>query len=113
MTAAGATEPKALQMRLVVEEIATSIGRRAWPEGVDGHLHVEMPAEDGAGGLRVVMTTIDDGVAFVLTAKAAPDINADLDDRTIGSLGMFLVREMEDTQRHPRTDGVIDTALVA
>jgi hypothetical protein len=52
-------------MRLVVEEIATSIGRRAWPEGVDGHLHVEIAAEDGAGGLRVVMTAIDDGVGLV------------------------------------------------
>ena len=59
------------------------------------------------------MTTVDDGLAFDLTAKAASDINADLDDRTIGSLGMFLMREMKHTQRHVRPDGVIDTALVS
>jgi len=40
--AAGATEPEALQMRPVLEEIATNIGRRAWPEGVGGHFHVEL-----------------------------------------------------------------------
>lgn len=105
LVAAGASEPEALQMRLVAEEIVTNIARCAWPEGVDGHFHVELAAEDGAGGLHVVMTTIDDGVAFDPTAKAAPDIDADLDDRAIGGLGMFLVREMTDTQRYDRTDG--------
>jgi anti-sigma regulatory factor (Ser/Thr protein kinase) len=105
LVAAGASEPEALQMRLVAEEIVTNIARCAWPEGVDGHFHVELAAEDAAGGLHVVMTTIDDGVAFDPTAKPAPDIDADLDDRAIGGLGMFLVREMTDTQHYERADG--------
>lgn len=50
------------------------------------------------------MTTIDDGVAFDPTAKPAPDIDADMDDRAIGGLGMFLVREMTDIQQYERAN---------
>ena len=92
-------------MRLVAEEIVTNIARCAWPEGIDAQFHVELAAEADAAGLHVVLTTIDDGVPFDPTQKAAPDIDAELDDRAIGGLGMFLVREMTDTQRYDRTDG--------
>lgn len=105
LVASGASEPEALQMRLVAEEIVTNIARCAWPEGVDAQFHVELAAGAVAAGVHVILTTIDDGVPFDPTAKAAPDIDADLDDRAIGGLGMFLVQEMTDTQRYDRTDG--------
>lgn len=105
LLAAGASEPEALQMRLVAEEIVTNIARCAWPEGVDAQFHVELAAEAVAAGLHVVLTTIDDGVAFDPTARTAPDIDAELDDRAIGGLGMFLVLEMTDAQHYERTNG--------
>lgn len=104
LVAAGASEPEALQMRLVAEEIVTNIARCAWPDGVDAQFLVELTTAMDAGGLHVSLTTIDDGVAFDPTAKAAPDIDADLDDRAIGGLGMFLVREMTDTQHYERAN---------
>jgi sigma-B regulation protein RsbU (phosphoserine phosphatase) len=105
LVASGASEPEALQMRLVAEEIVTNIARCAWPEGVDAQFHVEVSAEADAAGLHVVLTTIDDGVSFDPTASTSPDIDAELDDRRIGGLGMFLVREMTDTQHYERTNG--------
>lgn len=104
LVASGASEPEALQMRLVAEEIVTNIVRCAWPEGVDREFHVELAAETVAAGVHVVLTTIDDGVPFDPTAARAPDIDLELDDRAIGGLGMFLVRKMTDTQHYERTN---------
>lgn len=104
LLAAGASEAEALQMRLVAEEIVTNIARCAWPEGVDGQFQVELAAEANAAGLYVSLTTVDDGVPFDPTVEATPDVNAELDDRAIGGLGMFLVREMTDTQRYARAN---------
>jgi anti-sigma regulatory factor (Ser/Thr protein kinase) len=102
---AGASGPEALQIRLVAEEIVTNIARCAWPEGVDAQFHVELLVQADAAGLHVSLTTIDDGVPFDPTTKAAPDIDAELDDRAIGGLGMFLVREMTDTQHYELVNG--------
>jgi anti-sigma regulatory factor (Ser/Thr protein kinase) len=44
-------------------------------------------------------------VPFDPTMQAVPDIDAELDDRTVGGLGMFLVREMTDAQCYERADG--------
>jgi len=102
---AGASGPEALQMRLVAEEIVTNIARCAWPEGVAAQFFVELAIEIDVAGLHVTLTTIDNGVVFDPTTNATPDIDADLDDRAIGGLGMFLVREMTDTQHYQRIDG--------
>ncbi len=46
----------------------------------------------------------DDGPAFDPFARAAPDIDADLDERAIGGLGIHLVRTMMDEVTHSRAD---------
>lgn len=56
-----------------------------------------------ADGDRMTATIQDDGRAFDPTVDAeAPDIDADLDDRPIGGLGIFLVKEMMDEIRYER-----------
>ena len=102
---AGAEMAEALQWRLVAEEIVTNVARCAWPEGHAGRFRVELDTAPGEGGLRVRMTTIDDGTPFDPTAQAMPDIDAGVDDRPIGGLGMFLVKEMTDAQSYAREGG--------
>ncbi|WP_439552412.1 ATP-binding protein [Falsiroseomonas sp.] len=102
---AGAEMKEAMQLRLVAEEIVTNIARCAWPEGQAGILHVELEAAAGTAGLRVRLTTIDDGTPFDPTAQQDPEIDAGIDDRAIGGLGMFLVREMTDAQHYAREQG--------
>ena len=105
LVGAGASGSEALQMRLVAEEIVTNIARCAWPEGVDAQFHLELVVQPDAAGLHVKLTTIDNGMPFDPTTKAAPDIDAELADRAIGGLGMFLVREMTDTQNYEFVNG--------
>lgn len=105
LRAAGATVPEALQFRLVAEEILTNIARCAWPRGEARQFAVELAAEARPGGLHVRMTTVDDGIAFDPTARAGPDVDAALEDRAIGGLGMLLIREMTDGQHYVREAG--------
>ncbi len=54
-------------------------------------------------GNRLTVTISDDGVPFNPLLKAPPEISLAAKDRTIGGLGILLVRKMSDDilyQRH-------------
>lgn len=42
------------------------------------------------------LTIVDDGVAFNLLEKADPDLDADIDERKIGGLGIHLIKKIAD-----------------
>lgn len=56
-------------------------------------------------GNRVTVTVRDDARAFDPTEAAEPDLDAALDDRPIGGLGIHIVRVMMDDIRYDRIDG--------
>ena len=60
-----------------------------------------MTADVKDGVLTMVIK--DHGVAFDPTQHAEVDIDADLDDRQIGGLGIHLVRTIMDTMSYERT----------
>jgi anti-sigma regulatory factor (Ser/Thr protein kinase) len=61
-------------------------------------VHVSLtPAADG-----VTMTVEDDGPPFDPLSLPPPDVGAGLDERPIGGLGVFLVRQMMDTISYQR-----------
>lgn len=51
---------------------------------------------------RVQATIIDDGPPFDMTAIPDPDLAADLEARTAGGLGLFIVRNIMDEVIHDR-----------
>jgi anti-sigma regulatory factor (Ser/Thr protein kinase) len=54
-----------------------------------------------AGG-RVRVEVIDDGIAFDPLQKDDPDVELDLDDREVGGLGIFLVKNLMDSVNYVR-----------
>jgi anti-sigma regulatory factor (Ser/Thr protein kinase) len=102
---AGCSAASVQQMAVVAEEILTNIVRDAWPEGEAGHCAVDVTADAGHDGVHVSLRTDDDGVAFDPLQAEAPDIEASLDERSIGGLGILLIRSMTDTQVYQRTGG--------
>jgi anti-sigma regulatory factor (Ser/Thr protein kinase) len=92
-------------LALVAEEVLVNIHKNAWPAGAHGRCAVALTTERRDDGLAIVMTTRDDGMAFDPLAAAAPDVDSGLDDRALGGLGIFLVREMTDTQSYRREAG--------
>ena len=48
---------------------------------------------------------MDDGAAFDPTSKADPDTTLGLDDRPVGGLGLYLVRQLMTEVRYRRLRG--------
>ena len=57
---------------------------------------------------------VDDGKPFdPLTEAPVPDVNAPMDERPIGGLGVFLVRKLMDELTYRREEGRNHLTLVA
>jgi len=102
---AGCAAVAAQQMAVVAEEIFVNIVSDAWPGREPGHCSVDVEVISREDSLQVILRTEDDGIAFDPTQAEPPDLEASLDDRPIGGLGIMLVRSMTDTQVYRRTEG--------
>ena len=93
-------ESLATQMQLAVEEAVVNIMNYAYPEGEQGDIFIKASAT--AEHVKFVLT--DHGAAFAPTD--APDVDTSLsaEDRQIGGLGIFLVRQLMDTINYERVD---------
>ena len=101
----GCTAASAQQMAVVAEEIFANIVRDAWPGREPGHCSVDVTAVAGADAVDVSLRTEDDGIPFDPTAAEAPDLEASLEDRPIGGVGILLISGMTDAQSYQRRDG--------
>ena len=105
--------PKDLIFRvhLVLEELVLNIIDYGCDDGKDDHeLEVVLISEDE--DLTIEIT--DDGIPFdPLEDAKKPDINAPLEDRPIGGLGVHLVRTMMDEVSYRHEGGKNHLTLVA
>jgi serine/threonine-protein kinase RsbW len=102
---AGCNAASVGQFAIVAEEILTNIVREAWAGRESGHCTVEVEAVARADGIRVSMRTEDDGSEFDPTQAEPPDLEASLDERSVGGLGILFIRTMTDTQAYRRANG--------
>lgn len=90
-------EPSDLQQVLVIlDEVASNVAKCAWPDGTRHVFQVRLQIEPAGALLRLAIEVVDDGLAFDPTASSPPDLDAELDERELGGLGLFMVREMSD-----------------
>ena len=73
--------------------------------GSDGAVIPNVRLHLAQQGAALSMEIADDGVAFDPLQAPAPDLDADIDDRPIGGLGVFLVRELMDSVAYRREAG--------
>ncbi len=86
-------------LNLAIEEWVVNVINHAYPKGTRGHVEVTARVE---GGVMTLMVK-DHGIPFDPTKYQDVDIEADLEDRPIGGLGIFLVRNIMDTMHYERT----------
>jgi serine/threonine-protein kinase RsbW len=86
----------AFQLNLVLDELVTNAISYGHPAGggSDAEAGVHLRLERIGDLLEVEM--IDGGVAFDPRSRAEPDLNAPLEERRIGGLGIHLVRHYVD-----------------
>jgi serine/threonine-protein kinase RsbW/sigma-B regulation protein RsbU (phosphoserine phosphatase) len=68
-----------------------------------GRHEIQVDLSVASGGLTVRLR--DDARAFDPTEAAEPDLDADIDERAVGGLGIHIVRAMMDDIRYSRIDG--------
>jgi anti-sigma regulatory factor (Ser/Thr protein kinase) len=87
----GFSEEDILDMQLAVEEAITNTIRYGYA-GAPGTIAIRCTVEPD----RATVEIADDAPAFDPLKVPEPDLSADLDDRPIGGLGIFLLRKVMD-----------------
>lgn len=88
-------------LHLVVEEIVVNIVNYAYPVGADGEVSIDVIATPSA----IELSFSDCGVPFNPLEKEDPDTTLSAEERPIGGLGIFLVKQMMDSVNYRYEDG--------
>ena len=88
------------QLRIAVEELYVNVTLYAYPDG-DGWAEIRGSVEDGV----VTFELIDAGRPFDPLAKEDPDIMLSGEERGIGGLGIFMVKNTMDEMHYEYRDG--------
>ena len=86
-------------LNLAIEEWVANVISYAYPKGIRGH--VELTAKVVDDVLTLVIK--DHGAPFDPTQQTEVDVDAQLDERQIGGLGIHLVKAIMDTMHYERS----------
>lgn len=86
---------------LVLEEAMTNVIMYAYPEGETHEIWLTAIEQDGVVTFRVE----DEGTAFDPTAVPDADVTLSAEERAIGGLGIFLIRQLMDEVEYQRVNG--------
>lgn len=90
----------AMHIDIVLDELLVNTISYGYPDGRAGKITVRMRVGDD-----VTIVVEDDGDAFDPLSVAPPDLDATLDDRQAGGLGVHFMRTMMDAADYQRIDG--------
>ena len=89
-----------MSLNLALEEAVVNVMEYAYPEGQKGNVEIEVTADQQ--WMTFVIT--DTGIAFDPTTKEDADTTLSAEERPIGGLGIFLVRQLMDVIDYKRQD---------
>ena len=93
--------PLVFHVTLALEELAVNVINYGSPDG-NHKIEIRMASEEDA----LTIDIIDDGLPFnPLTEGPSVDVNAPIEERRIGGLGIHLVRSMMDDLSYRRENG--------
>ncbi|MFH1491174.1 MAG: ATP-binding protein [Pseudomonadota bacterium] len=96
----GFAEERIQEIELAAEEALVNIFNYSYP---DGSGDVEVKCRTGSGTSMIVEIQ-DGGIPFNLLSIKEPDLTADISERKIGGLGIFLIKRMANEVRYQRRD---------
>lgn len=102
MSRYGLEERRVLHMGLVAEELAANIVNHAYgdmdPPPTEAPIELTITFEEGV----IRMSFRDHGTPFDPNAVPEPDLTASIDDRTVGGLGIYFMRNLVDKVHYQR-----------
>lgn len=94
------------ELQLCLEELVLNVVNHGFDNPGEHDIRIGIELNEDAGRVLTVRV-VDDGREFdPLTDTPAPDLDADLEDRAVGGLGVFLVRKIMDEVSYRREDGL-------
>ncbi|MCR4569928.1 MAG: ATP-binding protein [Bacteroidales bacterium] len=98
----------ALNLNLALEEAVTNVISYAYPKGTDGLVEIDAVLQEKS--LEFIIA--DSGTPFDPTARPDADITLSVEERPIGGLGIYLVRQIMDEIHYSRVDGKNRLSLI-
>lgn len=95
-----ASEDDRYAVQLAVEEACTNIVDHAYAAAAPGPLRLEFWLSQHGGQRQLTMLIQDEAPAFDPAQTQEPDLGASAEDRPIGGLGWFLIRQVMDEFEH-------------
>lgn len=90
-----------MSLNLALEEAVTNVILYAYPEGKSGTVTITVEGVDNV----LTFVICDSGVPFDPTQKEDADITLSAEERPIGGLGIFLVKQLMDEVSYEYVDG--------
>ena len=90
-------------VRLIVEELASNAIAYGGIDGTDVGQH-ELSVNIAIAGDLLTLEFRDEGAPFDPLSAAPPDLEADIMDRPIGGLGLYLIRQIAEETHYRRVD---------
>lgn len=102
---AGFNDKDVYNIQLATDEAASNIIEHAYENISDGVLELSCGVQDST--ITIILT--DRGESFDPSEIPLPDLQADLADRKIGGLGIFLMRKLMDEVHYESNTGKSNT----
>lgn len=99
--AAGLDMGTTMKMNLAIEEAVVNVMNYAYPSGTKGEVRIEAKARED----YVEFVISDDGRPFDPTGVKDVDTTSPAEERSIGGLGIFLVKHYMDKVKYKYVDG--------
>ena len=106
--AAGLDMATTMKLNLAIEEAVVNVMNYAYPQGSVGDIDIDVQV----GNHQLEFIISDTGTPFDPTTKAEVDTTLSAEERTIGGLGIHLVRNIMDSINYERANGKNILALI-
>ena len=97
----GLTPDVVFNLNLVLEEAVVNIINYAYPKEDHQWIYLSAKLQDGT----IILVLTDTGKEFDPTMAPEADITLSADEREIGGLGIFLIRQIMNEVKYERIDG--------
>jgi anti-sigma regulatory factor (Ser/Thr protein kinase) len=88
-------------LNLALDEMVSNVARHAYPQGEEHEFTLEVSMNDK----EFVARLEDDGIEFNPTAYPPPNLDAPLEQRKEGGLGIYLARQIMTSMEYQRVGG--------
>lgn len=87
-------------MNMALDELVSNIIKYGFDDDGRHEIGMRYAIEDGV----LVTEIVDDGLPFNMLEKEDPDLNLSIEEKPIGGLGVYLVKQLTDSQHYERRD---------